>query len=139
MRDITREMIKLYQINKLKYDFMGYTFTNYEQLSFHHLIVPKKDCALTGNGDGYFFWNGSILRQNTSHDYLHIIERVDRDIFEEITKCMIKENQLGKLDIQQLKRIRMLLKYFEKEHAGEQTKKGRQLIRRKYLTERIDL
>jgi hypothetical protein len=52
---------------------------------------------------------------------------------------MIKENQLGKLDIQQLKRIRMLLKHFEKEHEGEQTKKGRQLIRRKYLTERIDL
>ena len=44
MKEVTREMIKMYNIKKLKYDFMGYTFNNINELSFHHLIVPKRDC-----------------------------------------------------------------------------------------------
>ena len=44
MRAITRDMIKIYKIDKLGYDFMGYTFDKKDSLSFHHLIVPKKDC-----------------------------------------------------------------------------------------------
>lgn len=51
---------------------------------------------------------------------------------------MVRENQLGKLDLQELKRIRMLLEYFEKEHMGERTKKGKLLIKRSYITERRD-
>lgn len=138
MKDVTRDMIKTYKINKLKYDFMGYTFNRYDELSFHHLIIPKKDSFQMGIGDGYLQWNGSILKQNTSHDYLHIIERIDREIFLAITDAMVRENQLGKLDLQELKRIRMLLEYFEKEHMGERTKKGKLLIKRSYITERRD-
>lgn len=138
MREVTKEMIKTYKINKLKIDFMGYTFNRLDELSFHHLIIPKRDCSAMGIGDGYLQWNGSILRQNTSHDYLHVIERIDREIFLAITESMIKENQLGKLDIQELRRIRMLLEYFEKEHKEEKTSRGKQLIKRKYLTERKD-
>ena len=100
MKNITRDMIKTYRINKLKYDFMGYTFNCYEELSFHHLIIPKRDSLKAGIGDGYLIWNGSILRQDTSHDYLHIIEQIDREIFLVITDAMIRENQLGKLDIE---------------------------------------
>jgi hypothetical protein len=55
MREITREMIKEYRINKIKYDFMGYTFNRYEELSFHHLIVPRRECKAQGLGDGYYF------------------------------------------------------------------------------------
>lgn len=51
---------------------------------------------------------------------------------------MIRENQLGKLDIEELKRIRMLLEYFEKEHKDDKNKKGKILIKRKYITERRD-
>lgn len=53
MKDVTRDMIKTYKINKLKYDFMGYTFNRYDELSFHHLIIPKKDSFQMGIGDGY--------------------------------------------------------------------------------------
>ena len=49
----TKEMIKLYDIKKLGYDFMGYTFRNINELSFHHLIVPHRDCERKGLGDGY--------------------------------------------------------------------------------------
>ena len=53
MREITKEMIKLYDIKKLGYDFMGYTFRNVNELSFHHLIVPHRDCKREGLRDGY--------------------------------------------------------------------------------------
>ncbi len=139
MKPITKEMIKIYNIKKLKYDFMGYKVDRIQSLSFHHLIVPHKDSRAAGIGDGYLLWNGALLVQETSHDYLHIIEAIDREIFLAITQQMIEENQLGRLDIKNLKRIRDLLLYFEKEHSTVKNKKGKLLIKQKYITNRIDL
>lgn len=139
MKPITREMIKQYDIKKTKYDFMGYTFDNTNQLSFHHLIVPKRDCKAEGLGEGYLLWNGAILRQDTSHDYLHIIERIDREAFLAITKEMIEENQRGKLDIENLRRIRDILLYFERQYADIENGHGKKLIRRRYIEDRIKL
>lgn len=139
MREITREMIKLYNIKKLGYDFMGYTFNRPEELSFHHLIIPHRDCKRKGLGEGYLMWNGAILKQETSHEYLHTIELYDRELFLRITKYMIEENQNRKIDIDNLKRIRDLLLYFEAEHQYDKNKKGKSLIKRKYITDRIDL
>lgn len=139
MKEITREMIKLYNIKKLGYDFMGYTFNRPEELSFHHLIVPHRDCKQEGLGEGYLIWNGAILKQETSHEYLHTIELYDRELFLRITKYMIEENQNKKIDIDNLKRIRDLLLYFEAEHQYDTNKKGKKLIKRKYITDRIDL
>lgn len=34
MKEITREMIKTFKLNKLGYDQMGYTFNNTKQLSY---------------------------------------------------------------------------------------------------------
>ena len=139
MREITKEMIKLYNIKKLGYDFMGYTFRNINELSFHHLIVPHRDCERKGLGDGYLLWNGAILKQETSHEYLHTIELYDRELFLRITKYMIQENENMKIDIDNLKRIRELLLYFEAEHLNDTNKKCKKLIKRKYLTDRISL
>lgn len=139
MKPITKEMIKIYNIKKLKYDFMGYKIDRIQSLSFHHLIIPHKDSRAKGIGDGYLLWNGALLVQDTSHDYLHIIEAIDREIFLAITQQMIEENQLGKLDIKNLKKIRDLLLYFEKEHSTIKNKKGKLLIKQKYITNRIDL
>lgn len=139
MREVTREMIKLYNIKKLGYDFMGYTFNRPEELSFHHLIIPHRDCKREGLGEGYLMWNGAILKQETSHEYLHTIELYDRELFLRITKYMIEENQNKKIDIDNLKRIRDLLLYFEAEHQYDKNKKGKSLIKRKYITDRIDL
>ena len=139
MKEVTREMIKLYNIKKLGYDFMCYTFNRPEELSFHHLIVPHRDCKREGLGEGYLIWNGAILKQETSHEYLHTIELYDRELFLRITKYMIEENQNKKIDIDNLKRIRDLLLYFEAEHQYDTNKKGKKLIKRKYITDRIDL
>lgn len=138
MREITKEMIKLYDIKKLDYDFMGYTFRNINELSFHHLIVPHRDCKREGLGEGYLLWNGAILKQDTSHEYLHTIERIDREVFLQITKEMIDENNKRKIDIENLKRIRELLLYFEEKYKDIENKQGKKLIKQKYITQRIN-
>lgn len=139
MKQVTHEMIEVFRINKLKYDFMGYTFKRTNELSFHHLIVPKRECKAQGLGEGYLFWNGAILKQDTSHDYLHIIERIDRKRFEQITEILIYENQMRKLDKQSLIRIRELLLDFEEKYKYEETKCSRRLIKSQYINERINL
>lgn len=139
MKQVTHEMIETFRINKLKYDFMGYTFKRTNELSFHHLIVPKRECKAQGLGDGYLFWNGAILKQDTSHDYLHIIERVDRKRFEKITEILIYENQMRKLDKESLIRIRELLLDFEEKYKYEGTKGGHRLIKSQYINNRISL
>lgn len=112
---------------------MGYTFSNKGQLSYHHLIVPKR---LNGKST---IENGAILRQNTSHDYLHKIEPIDREIFESITNRMIEMNINGKLDLDNLRKIRDLLLYFEKEHDHDTLSSGKLIIKREYVKERISL
>ena len=139
MKNITEQMIKDFKIMKLGFDFMGYKVDKKQSLSFHHLIIPYRESKNYGIGDGYLYWNGAILRQNTSHDYLHIIEKIDPDIFYELTSEMIDENIKGRLDIDNLKRIHDLLLYFEREHDHDTSKKGKLLIKREFVTGRVNL
>lgn len=130
-KSVREEMISLYQLKRLGFDFMGYTFDNKGQLSYHHLIVPKRF------GGKSTISNGSILRQNTSHDYLHKIEATDREIFDSITDRMVEMNINGKLDLDNLRKIRNLLLYFEREHDHDTLSSGKLLIKREYVRERI--
>jgi len=132
MREITRLMIKEYRLNKLKYDFMGYEFNNTSQLSFHHLIIPHRECRRLMLGEGYFKENGAILRQNTAHDYLHTIEQYDMDMFNHITSEMIDENIKGYLDMSNIKNIDDILCQFEREYCSTRNKKGQPVIREEY-------
>lgn len=132
MREVTKIMIKKYNLNKLKYDFMGYTFESNRELSFHHLIIPKKDCKYKPN-KGFEIWNGAILVQDTAHEYLHKIQCYDEERFMAITLEMIDENLKGYLDIENLKAIRDVLKSFEKEYLGVRNKNGNEIIKEEYL------
>ena len=133
MREITRKMIEYYKIMKLGYDFMGYPALKKNTLSFHHLIVPKCQCQQNGLGEGYLWWNGAILNQPTSHEYLHLIEAKDYDMFLAITSEMIDENIKGYIDRENLLRIRDVLEQFEREHCSDRGKKGNLLIKDTYL------
>ena len=134
MPKITNLMINDFKIMQLGMDFMGYQVTRKEQLSFHHLIIAHRDCkGMNIPADGYLWWNGAILRQNTSHDYVHVIERIDPEIFYAITSEMIDENIKGRLDVDNLRRIHDLLLYFEKEHCSDRTKSGKPLIKPEYV------
>lgn len=139
MKEITKIMVNDFKIMKLGMDFMGYHVNRKQDLSYHHLIIPRRHCKEAGLGEGYLYWNGAILRQNTSHDYLHIIEKIDPEIFYELTSEMIDENIKGRLDIDNLKRIHDLLLYFEREHDHDTSKKGKLLIKREFVTGRVKL
>ena len=133
MREVTKIMIKKYALNKLKYDFMGYTFERTIQLSFHHLIIPRRCCHGFDIGEGFLFCNGAILRQNTSHNYLHLIEHYDLDRFLSITSEMIDENIKGYLDFENLKRINDILCSFEREYCSQVDKNNHYIIKEEYL------
>ena len=125
--------MNMYKLRQLGFDFMGYTFTKPKQLSFHHLIVPRRLGGLEVVN------NGAILRRSTAHDYLHRIESVDRGCFNDITSEMIDENIKGYLDITNLRRIREILEYFEREHCADTSKRHKYLIKDEYLTQRIKI
>ena len=133
MREITKQMIEHYKIMKLKMDFMGYEVFEKNTLSFHHLIVPRRNCKSVGLGEGYLWWNGAILNQPTSHEYLHLIETKDYDMFLAITSEMIDQNIKGYIDRENLLRIRDVLEQFEREHCSDRGKKGNLLIKDTYL------
>ena len=139
MREVTNLMIRDFKIMQLGYDFLGYKVNRKKDLSFHHLIIPHRESKAYGIGEGYLYWNGAILVQDTSHEYLHSIEQKDEEIFLKITSEMIDQNMKGRLDIENLRQIRSMLEYFEKEHCSDRTKKGKLLIKDKYLSERIRL
>ena len=126
MKEITKTMIEEFKIKKLNYDFMGYSLQKKDIYTFHHLIIPARfGGKCTRN-------NGAILCGNTSHPYLHVIEHKDNDMFWDITNEMIKMNQLGKLDLQNLRRIHDILTQFEREYCGCTTRKGKILIKEQY-------
>ena len=139
MREVTKIMVNDFKIMKLGMDFMGYKVNRTKDLSFHHLIIPHRESKTYGIGEGYLYWNGAILRQDTSHEYAHVIEKIDPDIFYELTSEMIDENIKGRLDTDNLKRIHDLLLYFEREHDHDRTKKGKLLIKREFVTTRTPL
>lgn len=137
MKEVTKQMIKNFKIMKLGIDFMGYEVKRKESLSFHHLVIPHRDCHLYGLGEGYLYWNGAILNQLTSHDYLHLIEAKDYELFLLITSEMIDENSKGYLDIENIRYIDDCLKAFEREHCSDRNKKGKLLIKEEYTRRMI--
>lgn len=140
MKKVTSEMIKEYNMKKLKYDFMGYIYRHRQELSFHHLILARKYCKEQHlNNRGYWKWNGAILVQDTSHEYLHLIELLDEEIFYRITSELLDQNIKGRIDVENLKQIRDFLLYFEKEYVDARNHDNQPMIKEKYLTKRIIL
>lgn len=123
MIHITRVMFNIYDITDR--DFMGYSVDK-NNASFHHLIIPRR------NGGPKTVKNGAILNNQSSHPYIHLIELKDYDIFFRITREMIKENRLGKLDKDLIKKIHDLLNVFEREHSGDHNISGEPIIKEEY-------
>lgn len=137
MRDITKLMIVKYKLLELKYDFMGYEFDKEKELTFHHLVIPKRICIAQNIPElGYLDWNCALL-QKDAHNYVHIVERYDRDMFEAITREMIEENQKGYLDLKNILYIDDILKCFERKYSGARTKNGKPLIKEEYTRRRV--
>lgn len=139
MKQVTEELIKDFKIIELGYDMMGYTVEKENQLSFHHLIIPRRNSRAMGIGDGYVYWNGSILRQNTAHNYLHIIERLEPELFYLISSEILDEKIKRKIDRENLLKIREMLLYFESKYKEDTCSNGALLLKKKFYTNRIEL
>lgn len=131
MREVTKLMINEFKIKKLGYDFMGYSLQRGDIYTFHHLIIPNR------HGGPYARWNGAILF-STPHQYLHVIEDKDYDMFCSITSEMFDMNIKGYLDVENLRNIDDALTQFEREYSGARTRKGKVLIKEEY-TRRVKL
>lgn len=123
MKLITKLMVDIYNMEKIRLDFMGYSFESSSELSYHHTIDEKEYGGLETTE------NGVILVRKTSHDYLHIIKDHDKDIFDKITEVLIEENRSGRIDIKYLAVINELLIQFEKIHKDDTLKNGKLLIK----------
>lgn len=136
MKEEKRQLIKDFNLKQLGYDFMGYEFNKLSQLSFHHLVIARRDSEKFGLGSGYQYWNGVILRQNTSHAYLHLIESIDYDMFLYLTSELIDIKAQGIILRENLIRINECLELFEREHCADKNKNG-YLIKEEYTLRRI--
>ena len=134
MRCITKEMIYYYKLKQLGFDFMGYYITKHKcELSYHHIIIPKFECRLNNLGEGYYMWNGVILRQKTAHEYIHVIERYDLDRFDAITSELLDEKIKGFIDFENIRIINDILISFEKEYIDKTTNDGHYIIQERYF------
>lgn len=137
-RKVTNLMIRDFKILEYGFDFMGYTVEDRSDLSFHHLVVSHQQCILSRvPHQGYVYWNGAILVQDTSHAYLHTIEKVDRSRFEIITSHLITMNNNKELDLYNLSEIDKYLEEFEFEHQDDVNAEGKKLIKTPWIEDRI--
>lgn len=131
MKKITQEMIHIFKMTD--FDWMGYELTkeaNY--FTFHHII--KKE-----HGGKEKINNGAILIGNSAHNYLHIIESRELDMYVYINKILKEINNQRYLPTkEQLLKIYDCLEKFERDHSGDVNRNGDPLIKERY-TKRIIL
>ena len=125
MKAVTIQMVNEFKIKELGYDFMGFKLNKNDILTYHHMIIPKRNGGLITRE------NGAII-QRIPHDYLNIIEKIDNTKFCYITSEMIDMNHKGFLDPYNIANIHAILDEFEAQHDGETTRKGKLLIKREY-------
>lgn len=125
MKGITKLMFDEFKIAEVGMDFMGFKLNKNDIMTYHHLIIPKRNGGLVTRNNG-------ALIQRVPHDYLNIIEMIDPVRFAYITSEMIDINVKGFIDPYNIKNIHAILDEFETQHEGETTRKGKLLIKREY-------
>ncbi len=131
MKPVVDLMINEFKLLEVGIDFMGYRITNPKKLSFHHLVEFKR------NGGFYEIDNGAILIRDSSHDYIHLIEKFDKKLFKAITEEMIKENKMRMIDMEIIKKIDEYLCEFEYYHSEDTIAKGRKLLLKDQFLRRL--
>lgn len=129
MGKLSNRLYYEFKLNQLGYDFMGYEFDSKKELSYHH-IKP------THSGGETTYNNGVLLVRSTSHNYIHTIEEYDYKIFLMVTRLLIEEKNMGKVDIEILKEIDGILNCFEEKYERAYTKKGQPLVREEFTRRR---
>ncbi|MEG0909068.1 MAG: hypothetical protein RSH78_01765 [Bacilli bacterium] len=130
MRRITKEMIKIYGMSDI--DWMGYKLENRQQFTYHH-IVKKQYHGLDTIS------NGAILIGETSHNYIHVIESRELDMFVYLNRILKEINNSSKMPTKtELLKIYDCLLKFERDHCSDVNRFNEPLIKEDY-TKRIIL
>lgn len=128
---LIKDMRTIYRIRH--HDFMGYTFSTIDDLTYHHII---KRC----DGGKKSIDNGALLVGDTAHPYLHVIEDRDYDMYVYINKILKTINSQHSTPTKaQLLAIRQVLLQFEKEHSNDRNCNGKLLIKPYYIDRRVKL
>lgn len=70
-KSVMRDMLLIY--NNSAYDWMGYKYSDYNYISYHHILEKR-------NGGNESIDNGALLSR-TSHILLHRIEHYNYDLY----------------------------------------------------------
>ena len=123
-----KDMITFY------YPYSGLDWLNYQikdmenftDITYHH-IIPRREHSKKD------MQNGALLVA-VSHQYLHLIEQMEIDTFDDLNK-ILKDINTQKREPYQYQRedIEEILQDFEGRHKWEKNKEGVLLIKKKYL------
>lgn len=130
MGKLTDRIFYDFNLHKLGYDFMGYTFDSKQELSYHHIQTKKLGGETT-------YENGAVLNRFTSHNYIHVIEDTDFKLFLEISQILRDEHQCKAITKEHLVEIRRILEFFEKKYEHKCTSKGLLIIKEDFVRRRI--
>lgn len=123
MRNITREMLKIY-IPYSNLDWLNYRIVK-NNLTYHH--IKKRE-----NGGKMKISNGAILMPS-GHQFLHLIEYKDIDTYVAINKMFkIINTQQCEPSMEQRQILEYLLSQFEIKHINDKNSKGKLLIKEEY-------
>ncbi len=123
MNEVREKMLK--KFNPIDLDWMNYLIVD-NDLTFHHIKKAELGGKCTIN-------NGALLTTR-AHQYLHMIERIDIEIYNRINKVFkeINDNKQSPTDIQREK-IELLLLEFEIKNVDKIIKKKENLGKRRTL------
>ncbi len=124
MDKVKQEMLKIYHPTS-ELDWMNYKLVR-KEITYHHII---KRC----NSGKRIIDNGALLMP-VAHQYLHLIEYTDIDVYNAINKIFSGINYQGfEPTPGQREVIEYLLREFENVHRWDKGRKGKLLLQRKYL------
>ena len=135
MKQVTKLLVNDFKLKQLGYDFMGYSLQKENILTYHHLIISREFCKEYKLGKGCTYENGCVLTK-TSHEYLHVIERLEYEMFLAITSEIIDMKIKRRIAIDNLFRIWVMLEDFERLHAEDVTSAGKKVIKKEYVNRR---
>lgn len=117
-------MLKVYKpISGL--DWLNYRLVK-RDVTFHHIVKREHGGKAEIN-------NGALLMP-VSHQYLHLIESKDLEVYITLNKIFKYVNeQMVEPTMEQRQIIEYLLRSFEEEHRWDKGSKGKLLIKHKYL------
>lgn len=130
MSRLRERLYKEYKLEELGYDFLGYTFESKKELSTHH-IMPRHIGGKTEKK------NLCVLNRYTSHNYIHLIEDTDYNIFLRISSYLAEQVKKGEISRDELLRINDLLETFERKYKDEESRNGSLIIKEEYKAKRI--